>query len=72
MLISGNNKYNFYVSQGMWYVADNKFLHHVSILDDKIESDSTAPVMHHQCALFIAQCYDKLLQRKMNSLKVFR
>ena len=56
----------------MWYVADNKFLHHVRILDDKIESDSTAPVMHYQCALLIAQRYDELLQRKMNRWKVFR
>ena len=47
----------------MWIIAHNKFVHHVRILDDKIESDGTAPVMHHQCALLIPQRYHELLHR---------
>ena len=56
--------------QRMWNVADNKFIHHIRILDGKGESNCTTPVMYHQCTLLIAQCYHELLHKEKQFFSV--
>ena len=48
----------------MWVIAHNKFFHHVRILNYKVESDRSTPVMHHNDAFLVAQSNYELLHRK--------